>query len=436
MSTTERTWTIEHTWACGNTPCHTINPARNNECSGCGAPKDISHKEMVPTDMSFENRVKDTDRFNNTNPDWFCSYCTPAVRNADSNVVCIECGSPRGTQKGTASKGQNTTGGGMILKPVIVPSKPSPKRMVEPKPVSVPKMFSANHYRDIEENLDLPKSFNLSRASDWLSENFATFGLVFGGVALVATIIAVCVYLFSWHDTTATVQNTTWSYHVDLHQRQVDHGRDWRDREPAHSFNETCHQEIRSYHNCNPYQCNPHNQSYDCNCRSVESCSPSQSCSTSCSNNGNGSSSCRETCRTVQNCTSRQVCSTCNRTVYDTCYQRCPDYDNMCEFDYPSWPVIRVANTSNHDHTLVRPMLSATNNVACTADPEVLNIQNHAVVQCTNDTVSFEVVFNAGEVGRFTTTPHSLSDYDRYHMGTRWNARYNHAGMFRPLNAR
>lgn len=119
---TTRTWTIEHTWTCGNHPCNTVNPFRNDKCSGCGQPKGSSHKEHVPTNMSYENRVKDTTRFDDKRPDWFCSYCVGHTRNPASALVCKECGSTQGEKKGDAQKGQDTTAGGMVLDPVTPPT--------------------------------------------------------------------------------------------------------------------------------------------------------------------------------------------------------------------------------------------------------------------------------------------------------------------------
>jgi hypothetical protein len=176
--------------------------------------------------------------------------------------------------------------------------------------------------------------------------------------------------------------------------------------------------------------------SYDCHCRSVTTCRPVTRCTTSCSRSGNGSSRCRESCSTSESCQSRSVCQTCYRTEYDTCWNRCPDYDDKCDFDYPTWPVAQVADTTNTDHTLVRPSLTAPNNVVCTGDPELLYLANRNVMMCTTDSVRFHAAFNAGEHGRHEVTPQSLAEYNRYHVGARWNAEYNHAGMFRVLNPR
>lgn len=499
---TTRTWTVEHTWTCGNHPCNTVNPFRNDKCSGCGQPKGAGHKEHVPTDMSYENRVKNTTRFDDKRPDWFCSYCVGHTRNPVSALVCKECGSAMGEKKGDARKGQDTTVGGMVIDPTVppadsfwsVPSRGSWKDepeavravdsevravpvlcadhplMVDPEtekrreslaaydfaaPTALPavpeqKVIVAHgaHYRDVkyepvasnewDEDFD-PRSLIKSprkQASAWISENAGTAGIIFGVLAVLAGIIYGCVWLFSWHPTTATVTETTWRYHVDLHRREVRHDSDWKNNEPAHAFNESCHEEIRSYHQCNPYQCNPHQVSFECNCRDDRNCTSRPVCSTSCSNSGNGSSSCSERCRNEESCTTNRVCQTCYRTEYDTCYEQCPDYDQKCEFDFPVWPAIQAADTMNTDHTLVRPELSAPGNVACPGDPETLYIANPGVTLCTVDSVRFHATFDAGEVGRFPVVPRSLSEYDRYQIGDRWNAQYNHTGMFRPMNRR
>lgn len=108
----------------------------------------------------------------------------------------------------------------------------------------------------------------------------------------------------------------------------------------------------------------------------------------------------------------------------------------MCDYDYPSWPQINHAVLNGFDHTPVRPNLSAPGNVHCPADEENLNLQNHSIVQCTRDTVTFRVDFNAGSVGNFFRNPGSLADYNRYQRGAVWNVQYNHAGMFREVGPR
>lgn len=480
MSYTTRTWTIEHTWTCD--ACKTENRFRDDKCATCGQPKGTEHKENVPTDMSYENRVKDTTRFDDKRPDWFCSYCVGHTRNPASALVCKECGSAQVEKKGDAGKGQDTTAGGMVLDPVAppknsfwsIPSKTSydsesaalqgaTVQISAPTSVASPVRSPAinsvvqeqkvivspgAHYRDVkyqpvtvnkqDQDFNLGSLINspLKQATAWISDNAGIVGIIFGVLAVLAGIIYGCFWLFSWHPTTATVTETTWHYHVDLHQRELRHDSDWKNNEPPHAFNESCHEEIRSYHQCNPYQCNPHQVGYECNCRDERNCTTRPVCSTSCSNNGNGSSSCSERCRDEESCTTNRVCQTCYRTEYDTCYEQCPDYDQKCEFDFPTWPVVQVADTTNTDHTLVRPELSAPENVVCPGDPETLYIANPTVARCTVDSVRFHATFDAGEVGRFPVEPHSLPEYDRYQIGDHWNAQYNDAGMFRPLNRR
>lgn len=441
MTTTTRTWTIEHDWTCGH--CRHVNPGRNDECANCGKHIDSTHEEMAPTDMSYENRVKDTARFEDKRPDWMCGFCDSRVQ--ASHDSCHLCGAKKGEKKGSVQSGVDTTKGGMNISSrgsISVPSLPSNESgPVEPvvvsKPSSSPSVPSQTvgqgPYREtVFEEPEVPG--RLSRVSDWASENFSKIILFMVGTLLVGGLVCLLVWLFSWHDTTAQVAGTRWNYHVSLHQRQIDHGRDWRDQEHAHAFNETCHSEIRSYHNCNPHNCNPHPESYSCNCQTIRSCRPVTSCRTTCTSSGNRSSSCSESCSTSESCSSSQSCSTCYRTVYDTCYDRCPDYDQMCDYDYPSWPEVNHADTTNVDHTLVRPALSAPGDVMCPGDAEMLNIQNHSITQCTTDTIGFTVNFNAGTDGSYTQHPESLREYNRYLTGARWNAQYNHAGQFRTLS--
>jgi hypothetical protein len=485
---TKRTWTVEHSWNCGH--CGHSNAGRNDECSNCGKPIDGTHKEHVPTDTSFSNRVTDTNKFDDKRPDWFCSYCS--ARNPASRTDCKQCGALQGSKKGNAASGQETTTGGAVLDPVKGTTAPSsmpslsgsfkyprdkngepshfeefhsssaePEVIKNPNyqsadPVSVPPVpkDGASSYNPLEspkptatakpgmgyrdvvfEEPKMPTAWENFKTS--ISNNLKGFAMV-GGIGMaIFGIIWLCIWLFTWHDTTARIQETHWHWHVALHQRGIYHGHDWRDQEHAHAYNESCSTQIRSYHQCNPHDCNPHNVTYDCRCHSVETCHPVEHCHNVCTNSGNRSSSCSEECEEDNECSSHQECDTCNRTEYDTCYDQCPDFDQMCDYDYPAWPEINHADDTRTDHTLVRPNLNAVGNQVCPGDPEELNIQNPSITQCTVDSVDFQVLFDGGETaGHWAETPNSLSEYDRFRMGATWNVQYNHAGMHRLINPR
>lgn len=441
---TKRTWTVEHTWTCNY--CGFINKGRNDKCERCGKHIDGTHTEHVPSDMSYENRVTDTNRFDNKNPDWICVYCN--ARNSDSRSDCHECGSQKGEKKGTASSGQRTEGGAIDIKPtgetvntspqIIPPAPEKPIRVTIPPSAPIPREErdttppprERKHtiYRDPQIHFPKPDP-----ERSWLEKNFHTVMIVLGVTGAIVLFVWLMYWLFAMHETRAQINNTQWHYHVSLRQRSIAHDHDWQNEMHGHAFNVSCATQIRSYHDCDPYDCNPHQVGYDCNCHSVESCHPVEHCHNVCTSNGNRSSSCSEECEESEECTSSRECSTCYRTEYDTCYHRCPDYDQMCDYDYPAWNEVNYADNTQHDHTIVRPNLSAIDNVSCPSDPEELYIQNHSHTQCTTDSVEFLVDFNAGSVGQYQVHPSSVQEYNQYQTGDMWQCEYNHAGTFHPL---
>lgn len=463
----EESWTIEHPWDCGH--CRTRNPGRNDKCWKCGKPIDSTHNEIVPDDMSSKNKVTDTSIFNDTRPDWFCGYCPSGTRNRASRETCNECGARQGAKKGEAASGQDTTKGSMVIKsnvrttvnekgePIItsslfklVPIELPPRANVtieasKGSTISNVKVSGSGTLKlqatggSEIKNVRVGSGESLSFSSgSWLTperqDSMESVFKVALPILLVAILVALGIYLLSWHKTVARVQETAWHYHVSLHSRTVMVGHDWRNNEPAHSFAESCHAEIRSYHNCHPYNCNPHQVPHDCHCHPVTRCNPHTTCQNVCTNRGNRSSSCHRECETDDGCVTRNNCDVCYQTEYDTCHERCPDYDQMCDFQYPAWGETNHADTSQMDHNIVRPALDAPGNMICPSDEETLFIQNSEITSCTQDSLTFRVNWDAGEDGHYGTVPQTASDYHRFVTGRRWNAQYNHAGQFEPLN--
>ncbi len=440
--TTTKTWTIEHDWKCNY--CKAINKGRNDECTTCGKSIDDTHEEIVPSDMSYENRVKDTNVFNDARPDWICKYCSH--RNHASESSCEVCGSSIRERKQTVSSGQETIPGSKIPSP-RKDSQGRPEFFAEYSHTSSDPQFIKNDEFEQEEVATKDKA-TTSSISHYRSSTFEELPeeplqssskkkllvavLGFLGFALVVYFFY---WMFSWHQGTATISATSWEFRVTTYQRSVQSGRSWRDQEPVHAFNETCSREIRSYHQCNPYQCNPHQVSFRCSCRSWQECRPEVSCRTVCTRSGNRSSSCSERCTTRNSCTTRESCNTCYRTEYDTCYRRCPDYDDMCSYQYPQWNPERTASLTGTNHAPVRPTLQSNSSMICPSDPEQLYLASNAS-DCHKDTIMFAVLLDAGEHGRQNITPGSLAEYNRYTAGATWNIEYNHAGQFRVISPR
>lgn len=480
METIEE-WDIEHEWKCGNHPCNTINPFRNDKCSGCGQPKNESHEEIVPKDMSRENRVTDTDRYQSGEPDWFCGYCSGHSRNPAGATKCMECGADKGEKKSEAQSHGDTTAGGMTLKARLDANR-GPSRVEKvldknglqifeyhltdeeregltlkndvklPDPPQVPETFVSNDgadtvskkgnlttkihkYSDEERKaLTVENEVRLPRPYEPLS----ILRMILVGLGFAC--LLVCLYfglnwLFGWHPTVATVSSTAWSYQVNVWNREIHHGRGWRNAEPRFAFNETCHTEVAGHRPCNPYSCRPHSQSYSCNCTTIRTCHPVTNCSTTCTSNRNGSSRCRRSCSTYSSCSSRNSCSTCSRTVFDTCYNSCPIYGQMCEYDYPLWVNRNSLRTTGTDHTPIRPNLHSLNNVVCLTELESLHIANNSINECARDSIVYSVGITSPH-GSITLAPDSKSVYDNYTLHSQWNARWDRSGRFELLNRR
>lgn len=119
--------------------------------------------------------------------------------------------------------------------------------------------------------------------------------------------------------------------------------------------------------------------------------------------------------------------------VMDTCWNRCPDYDDMCDYQYPTWPKVNTASLTGTDHTPIRPNLTSPGNAMCSSDPEYLYSSGRT--QCTTEEITFRVSFDTDGHGDYSINPSSLQEYNRYHVGGRWNAEYNNAGQFHMISS-
>lgn len=433
MEYVKDTWTIEHSWRC--TSCNHDNAGSEEKCLECGKPIDSKQEEIIPKDMSKKASVelsgsqKAKEVFLNKKPgkDWVCVYCKHRAFSFHS--VCPECGAKQEISK-PAEKTRDERLRERFDKETqtlfiqdLSPRQPVETTQKKKKEIPLTSNPAEDHYQEIEEIKEkIRKDHN----------NSVIFLKITLSIIVMLILAWLFYYFFSWHNTTGTITETTWHYHVSLRERRIYQGHDWRNEMKNYHFNESCHQEIRSYHNCDPYSCNPHPVSYSCNCQTISI--PRESCNTVCSNNGNRSSTCRNVCSTY--ISSRTSCSTCYRTEFDTCYHRCPDYDDMCSYSYPAWPEIRHMDNWQHDHTIIRPNLSSLTNDSCGSNPEILFMGNRNSTQCTEDSLEFFVRFNVPNVGEFTTNPSVISQYHRFHSGSVWDIRYNHAGMFQPISPR
>lgn len=414
---TKREWIIEHDWSCIH--CGHTNPGREDKCVNCGKPIDETHEEIVPRDMSYENRVKDSETIKilSGKPDWICFYCQH--RNRAETSKCIECGSEK--VKEAVSSGEDTSPSSSMFddaaKPAAAPIKkesvPEKKKQSspyrEPTVTEPPKPQKPDFWARVDEKY--------KHIVPYLWAAFICILLFFVGKWLYD--------YYRWIPTTAKVVGVSWGATTEIKTRTIQTGHSWRHNEPRYVFNETCHQEISGYHNCNPYSCNPHRESYSCNCRQV--CVPVESCRTVCSSTGRRSSRCREVCSTRNSC--RTSCSTCYRTVTDTCYRRCPDYDDMCDYSYPSWRTVQTLTTSGRDHNITYPQTSI-GLVNCGDDPERNHINNSQIESCKQTEMEFTVQFDVPPLGIRNRNIPNIGEFNNYRLNSTWPAFYNKAGNF------
>lgn len=251
-----------------------------------------------------------------------------------------------------------------------------------------------------------------SQAMEWRPSREARVLLV-GAAMLALGVAAIAWFVLPWEEH-VTVSATSWSRTTHLQQRVTRHEAGAWGSPPGGSFNAVCETRQHGTHRCNPYSCNPHSVSYECNCHQV---SAGESCSTHCSSGGNGFSHCE------QSCTPRysQQCSTCSRTEYDTCYRQCPTYEDWCAYDYYEWPEIAQQTTrGSGNDPVVWPALAVSANPP---SPQRLVRQE-----------SYSVRFHNSN-DDWTHAPTSVSEYTRFRVGAHWDIKVNHAGSVTPLHS-
>ena len=341
MSRVRRTWTVENIWACGS--CSASNRGRDLNCRNCGKRKAAEVRDRVPDpEAAPEVKAPALLRQARAGANWKCPYCGGQERDLEGD--CTLCGGRR-----ASSSHENTPG------PTY--SRPAAFDVREPlwrKPAAV---FLA--------------------------------GLVFLGLV---------VWLVAWCATPRTaevrVDRLSWTYTEHLRARETRHGEEWgrpgsKGFYSEAAFNVSCVEKQRGTKKCKPYDCNPHDEPYDCrphDCR----------CRKTCSDNGNGYSSCQERCDTCY--------ETCYETVYDTCYKQCPVYDDWCSYDYHEWPVEQTKTTSGNDHKVAWPGL-----VAADEKHRVQRVEAYAV----------EFVRTTGKE-TFPYHPSTLADFKRFFVGDAW----------------
>lgn len=371
--TIKRTWTVENKWRCDS--CNEENLGRYMACQKCGSPKEKHEKDVVPSPESAP-AVTDPEllRLANQGANWVCEYCGGQVR--DEHGKCVKnCGAPKPLGPVTVEA---------VYAPVIATTKRLGAQS-RPPPTGVPGPGVSYQPPKIPKD---PVPWKLI--------------LIPGGALLVGLFL---MYLLAPWEVTTKVTSINWQYTSKLRQKTLMHAEDWG--APAGSFNVSCSKKYYGDEDCHPHQCNPHSVSYECNCTSSEC-----NCRTTCSDKGNGFSSCSESCSTCRSC------STCSRTEYDTCYDSCPVYKDWCAYDYYEWPVIKTLNTAGVTHDERWPELEAVG-----ADQRIDRIEVYEV--------AFVDVKDVKETWSYKPT--GLVEFQKFDTNQTWRLKVNRLRIVAPL---
>lgn len=373
--TVKRTWTVENKWIC--TSCRAENLGRYMECQTCRSPKEKDEKDILSGPTASEVKDPELLRLAGQRANWVCEFCGGQVR--DEHGKCVKnCGAPRPQPEENSRARPRATPAPDAPAPARARQVPRPPPTTVPGP-GVPRYPSA-------AKKDFPW---------WI------VGVLAGGGALVALLT----FLLVPKEVDAKVNSIRWMYTSDLRQKTLMHGEGWGS--PSGSFNVSCSRKYYGDEDCNPHDCNPHSVSYECNCQTYDC-----NCRTTCSDNGNGFSTCSESCSTCSQC------STCSRTEYDTCYDRCPVYKDYCTYDYYEWPVVASQKTGSFEHDEKWPDLQASG-------PD----------QRLDRTEYYEVVFIEAKTGKenWTYKPKTLPEFKTFDSKQLWRIKVNRLGSVTPL---
>jgi hypothetical protein len=394
---------VENTWTCS--ACRATNLGRHMTCQSCGEPKDRHEKYELP---SHRPTVTNSEQLKQARAgaNWTCSYCQWDNRDL-SRKTCEQCGAPRKE----AMHDPNPSN-------AISLDNPPPVMEIPPPPPAEPTGYRTSPTR---EDL-LRRKEKLKKMADE-AVPAPPVHLYVGGrpideprnpgragaVALGGAIFAACiafVMFFVWlcvpHEEDTFVQSTTWRYTRTLEERTVQHGSGWG--HPIDAFNVHCERRQHGTENCHPHDCDCRQVSYDCRCHDCN-CVTHESCS----DLGNGYSSCHE----EESCST--CCDTCSEERCSTCYDQCPVYDDWCTYDYYQW-IVRDTETT-----------SGTGRETQWGTRLHGSPPNWRILQAE----SYQVVF-VEEQDTWTYSPRSLAEYQQFEPHEEWIIKVNHAGQVWP----
>ena len=461
MPITTTTRIVENTWDCLH--CKHTNRGRDMECSKCGAPKGSTIVDKIPEAGAARDaaEVKSGTALHTTfshGSNWACEYCKNQVRAPDGK--CQECGGDKEKAKTILELRAAKINPVPRVQPPSYPPMPAPpQKKVEPTPAASMKYDPLTNDDGgwIPVRPDPFKrttSFNQSNDDDdKIINSFHDHSDLIKKIAIVAAILFalggfvwLMVYLFTDHDSNVVVGQThwTWTRQAQHDDRMHDPGNWQGDMHPrAIQSTVACEDRIRNTFTCGPgshtaHDCRTHEECTHvpdtctrnpdiCTTVSVpETCyTTSVSCRETCSDRGNGSSSCTNTCsggdRVCSGGGTRQDC----RSVPDTCTPNpdhcedvtvcvCDNHENWCVYDYMQWNVTAQATTRGNDHN-VQP------------DPRIVIDQNDPL-QRIIDEVHYSVKLTDGPDHTWTYSPRGLTDFNRFQSGHHWMLRWNRAG--------
>jgi hypothetical protein len=285
---------IEMHWQCSS--CGHTNLGRHKKCQECGDPKDKSEKYMMPSDTAGAASVKSEKllRLAKAGANWRCEFCGSDQRALDGQ--CGNCGaSPSG--KSILDEGKKPT------------AKSSWTRRV------------------------------LRRLRGWLSKWSVRIPL-----ALIVLVTAIVLWTGRTRHFDATVQAVTWKHTITVERYRVWDRNGWRNEIRADAFEVVSQgQKIHHYDDVlDGYDTEHYTEQVACgeDCTTVP-----ESCSESCSDNGNGFATCTTSCSGGgQSCTTR-YCSE-SRTRQVPRYRKEPRYAEAVAYRIWDWGMDRNVHAS------------------------------------------------------------------------------------------
>jgi hypothetical protein len=250
-----------------------------------------------------------------------------------------------------------------------------------------------------------------------------------GGIAAAIAAIALLFFLFWPTEKDAKISGIQWTYTSELHQRQVNTGEGWKKNAPSGIYAVSCEDRKSGTHDCNPH---------DCECRTVYDtcyeqcpntgtvqCNP-HDCNchidrSSCVEDGAGGADCDEVC--------------------DTCYDDCPatgthdcnphdcNPERKCDTCYDKCDTIEDWCTYQYD---TWPVINkqVTSGVSQEVAWSTLAAQGND--QRLERSERYKVNFTDGK-DHWTYTPSSLSDFRRFNPNDGWRVSISLAGGCDPI---